>query len=59
MTLGRTKSDAPAEQLAMVLPKHESWTGGETTVRELLVMSSELTRKGPSYTVLARGKLGK
>jgi 2'-5' RNA ligase len=44
--------------LAQVLPKYESWSGGETTVRELLVMSSELTRQGPSYTVLARGKLG-
>ena len=57
VTLGRTKSDAPGEELAKLLPQFESWTGGETTIRELLVMSSELTRAGPSYTVLARGKL--
>jgi 2'-5' RNA ligase len=58
VTLGRTKSDAPSEQLAKALTEHESWTGGETTIRELLVMSSELSRQGPTYTVLARGKLG-
>ena len=58
LTLGRTKSDAPSEHLAKVLTEHESWTGGETVIRELLVMSSEMTRQGPSYTVLARGKLG-
>ena len=59
LTLGRTKSDAPGEELAKLLPKYETWTAGETTIRELLVMSSELTRQGPSYTVLARAKLGK
>ena len=34
------------------------WHGGETNVRESLVMSSELTPKGPIYTVLSRAKLG-
>ena len=34
------------------------FAAGETTVRELLVMSSELTPKGPIYTVLSRAKLG-
>jgi len=59
ITLGRTKSDAPGEQLAALLPKFEKWSGGETTIREVLVMASELTRTGPIYTVMARGKLGK
>jgi 2'-5' RNA ligase len=59
LTLGRTKSDDPSEQLAKLLSKHESWTGGETTIREILVMASELTRQGPTYTVLSRAKLGK
>jgi len=27
------------------------WKGGETTIREVLVMGSELTPKGPIYTV--------
>ena len=59
LTLGRTKSDEPSEQLAKLLATHETWSGGETTIREVLVMSSELTRQGPTYTVLSRGRLGK
>jgi len=58
VTLGRVKSNRPTEQLAAALAKHAGWKGGEITVRELLVMSSELTPKGPLYTVLSRPKLG-
>lgn len=57
LTLGRCKSDAPGEQLAAALPKYRDWHGGDTTVREVLVMSSELRSQGPEYTVLGRGKL--
>ena len=31
------KSDAPGEELAKLIPKYEKWTGGETTIREVLV----------------------
>jgi 2'-5' RNA ligase len=58
ITLGRVKSDRPTEKLAAALAKQAGWKGGEITVRELLVMSSELTPKGPIYTVLSRAKLG-
>ena len=58
ITLGRVKSDRAPEKLAAELAKQAGWNGGETTVRELLVMSSELTPKGPIYTVLSRPKLG-
>ena len=59
VTLGRVKSDGPADALAAALAKKANWHGGEVEVRELLVMSSELTPRGPEYTVLSRGKLRK
>jgi 2'-5' RNA ligase len=57
ITLGRVKSDHPTEKLAAALAKQAGWQGGETTVRELLVLSSELRPQGPMYTVLSRAKL--
>jgi 2'-5' RNA ligase len=58
ITLGRVRSDRPNDQLASALAKHSGWQGGQTTVRELLVLSSELMPDGPVYTVLSRAKLG-
>ena len=58
ITLGRVKSDRPSDKLAAALHTHAGWKGGETLVRELLVMSSVLTPKGPEYTVLSRARLG-
>jgi 2'-5' RNA ligase len=58
ITLGRVKSDRPTDKLAAALAKHAGWKGGETMVREILVMSSELTPQGPIYTVLSRAPLG-
>jgi 2'-5' RNA ligase len=57
ITLGRVKSDRPTDKLAAELVKRASWKAGETQVREVLVLSSELTPKGPIYTVLGRSKL--
>jgi 2'-5' RNA ligase len=58
LTLGRVKSDLPGDKLAAALAKHAGWRCGEMPVREVLVMSSELTSQGPVYTVMGRGKLG-
>ncbi|HXG12663.1 MAG TPA: RNA 2',3'-cyclic phosphodiesterase [Gemmataceae bacterium] len=58
VTLGRVKGDRPNDKLAAALAKHAGWQGGQTTVREVLVLSSELTPQGPVYTVLGRAKLG-
>ena len=58
ITLGRVKSDRPTEKLAAALARQAGWKGGETTLREVLVMSSELTPRGPLYTVLSRAPLG-
>jgi 2'-5' RNA ligase len=57
ITIGRVKSDRPTDKLAAALAKNAGWQGGETLVREVLVMGSELTPQGPIYTVLSRGKL--
>jgi 2'-5' RNA ligase len=58
VTLGRVKGErSPADQLATALAKQAKWQGGTTEVRELLVLSSELTPQGPVYTVLSRAKL--
>jgi len=59
ITLGRVKrDDSPTDELAGLLAKKAEWQGGETSVREVLVMSSELRSEGPVYTVLSRARLG-
>ena len=57
ITLGRVRSSAPADGLAKALAQQATWKGGETLVRELHVMSSELTSRGPNYTILSRAPL--
>ena len=57
ITLGRVRSERPADMLTAALTKNAGWQGGQTTVNEILVMSSELGPQGPSYTVLSRAKL--
>jgi 2'-5' RNA ligase len=58
ITLGRVRGDRPSHTLAEALAKQANWQGGQTTVNEVLVMSSELAPQGPVYTVLSRAKLG-
>jgi 2'-5' RNA ligase len=57
VTLGRVKSDPPTDKLATALARQTDWQGGTMEVREVHVLSSELTPKGPIYTVLSRAKL--
>ena len=57
ITLGRVKADRPTDDLAMALAKQARWRGGEANVSEVRVLSSELRREGPVYTVLSRAKL--
>ncbi len=58
LTIGRVRSDQPNDALARLLSRHEAWEGGQMPVREIHVMSSELGRDGPTYTVLSRAKFG-
>jgi 2'-5' RNA ligase len=57
VTLGRVQGDGNTDVLATALTKQAKWRGGETEVRELRVLSSELRPQGPVYTVLSRAKL--
>ena len=59
VTLGRVKSDRPNDRLAQALAKEAGWRGGEAVVREVLVMSSQLTPRGPVYSVLSTAPLGR
>ena len=59
ITLGRVKHEGGSvDALAALLAKKTDWQGGEVSVHEVLVMSSELTPQGPIYSVLSRAKLG-
>jgi 2'-5' RNA ligase len=58
ITIGRAKSERPSDSLAAALAKHSGWQAGEVSVRDVLVLSSELTPQGPIYTVLSRASLG-
>jgi 2'-5' RNA ligase len=57
LTLGRVKAERDGLALAPELAKRQEWDGGQTTVDEVLVYSSELERDGPVYTVIGRGEL--
>ena len=57
VTLGRISRDADADSLAGAIAKFEVWTGGQTRVREVRVMASQLRSEGPEYSVLSRAKL--
>jgi 2'-5' RNA ligase len=58
LTLGRMKGDNVTFKLNELIAKKQGWIGGQSTIREVLVMSSNLTPNGPEYTVMARAKLG-
>ena len=57
LTLGRVKGQAAAEPLVAAVKQFERWQGGQTQVREVLVLSSELRPQGPEYTLLCRARL--
>jgi len=57
ITLGRVKQDGSGDDLSPVLQKKSDWQAGAVQVREVLVMSSELTPRGPIYSVLSRAPL--
>ena len=59
VTLGRVKQDDSGGDLSALLQKKAEWQGGTVEVREVLVMSSELTPKGPIYAILGRGVLSR
>jgi RNA 2',3'-cyclic 3'-phosphodiesterase len=57
ITLGHVRSERASGQLVAALKRRADWQGGVTQVREVQVLSSELTPQGPVYTVLSRAPL--
>jgi 2'-5' RNA ligase len=58
VTLGRTKSGGPVRELAALLSAKANWRAGGQTAAEVHVMGSELTPRGPRYTLIGRARLG-
>ena len=57
ITLGRVKSEQTGPDLVTALLKLPDWRAGEVRATEVHVLSSELTPKGPVYSVLSRVSL--
>jgi 2'-5' RNA ligase len=57
LTLGRVKHEGANEELVKNLQKLKKWQGGQMQAKEVLVMSSQLTSKGPVYAVMSRARL--
>jgi 2'-5' RNA ligase len=58
ITLGRVRQESAGADLAPALAKKADWNAGSVAIQEVLVISSELTPKGPIYSVLSRAPLG-
>ena len=57
VTLGRARGEAAMDELAKAMAGHKNWCAGETQVRDVQIMRSDVTPNGPIYTVLGRAKL--
>lgn len=58
ITLGRVTNESVTDQLPEALAKQAGWVGGECEVAKVLVMSSQLTPRGPIYSVMSTARLG-
>lgn len=58
LTIGRVRANPPGDQqLGRLVRRYQDFGGGVSTVFEVLVLSSELTREGPIYDSLGRARL--
>lgn len=58
VTLGRVNGNKSVQVLQEALADLADFDGGATTVDEVIVYGSELSRSGPSYHVIGRAPLG-
>lgn len=59
LTIGRVRRGGPGlSELARLIEENAQCEIGKTTVREVVVFSSQLGREGPTYHPLGRAKLG-
>jgi 2'-5' RNA ligase len=57
LTIGRVRGEVGIDGLAARLAEHADLDCGLTTVGQVVVLSSELTRQGPIYEQLGHGDL--
>ena len=57
ITLGRIRGTIAGDRLVEALAKKQTYLAGEATIGEVLIMSSELSSRGPRYTVMSRARL--
>lgn len=58
LTIGRVRNSANGgTELGKLIRRHQDFIGSVSTVFEVLVLSSELTREGPIYDSLGRARL--
>lgn len=57
ITIGRLRGAPSDDRLGTTLTRYSSWQAGDQTVTEVHVMASELTRAGPTYSILSRAPL--
>jgi RNA 2',3'-cyclic 3'-phosphodiesterase len=57
VTLGRVKGDGDADQLTAALLKFGAWSGGETQVKEVRVLTTQRGADRTKYAVLSRARL--
>jgi 2'-5' RNA ligase len=57
LTLGRLNREG-SDDWGGIFTKFADWPGGTSNVDEVLVMSSEMRRDGPEYSVMGRAPLG-
>ena len=59
LTIGRVRSNRNAADLVRVLEENKNKSFGKISVRQVVLMQSRLTAKGPEYTLLQSAALGK
>lgn len=59
LTLGRVQGEADGAAMAALLPKHAGRHAGRMTAGEVQVVGSELTKRGPVYSILSSAPLRK
>ena len=57
-TIGRVRRTAPNPKLRAAVDSLADWQAGSFRVSEILVMASDLSSDGPTYSVMGRGRLG-
>lgn len=59
LTVGRVRGGGAMAELARLIKENAATPMGITTVREVVVFSSQLGREGPTYQAIGRASLGK